>query len=347
MSDGPREAAGAPAGRARALRTSAAHWVAGGGLLTAVVIVAALRGTDVIAESLDSFAAWCGTTLPGLPVFLHGYYAAAVRTFFLNPVFYVGLATVFALERIIPARADQRVFSVGLAQDFLWFGFDGVMRLALIPAYAALLKALYERHLHWLTLDLVSTWPGWMAVAVSFLVIDLVAWTHHFLRHKVTVFWYFHTIHHSQREMNLFTDLRIHVVERIVALTLTFIPLSMLQIGMPTDLYIAVALTWYTRVYHANLRTNYGVLRHVLVTPQSHRVHHSIEPRHQDRNFGVVFTVWDRLFGTLYPHYDEYPDTGIADGRFPLEQDRGARGLIGSLAAQLWYPFRLLTRRRR
>lgn len=341
------ERSGAAASQDRPPRAAVqAQWIAGGGLLAAVATIWGLRRSGLLADGLDSFAAWCGTTLPGLPVFLHGYYEAAVRTFLLNPVFYVALAAVFALERVIPAKAGQRIFSVGLAQDFLWFGLDGIMRLALIPAYAAFLKALYDRHLGWLTLDFVSAWPASMALVASFLVIDLLAWAHHFLRHKITVFWYFHTIHHSQREMNLFTDLRVHVAERIISLTLTFIPLSMLQIGMPTDLYVALALNWYTRIYHANLRTNYGVLRHVLVTPQSHRIHHSIEPRHQDKNFGVVFTVWDRLFGTLYPHYDEYPDTGIADGRFPLEQSRGVRGVLGSLVAQFCYPFRLLAGRR-
>ncbi len=79
-----------------------------------------------------------------------------------------------------------------------------------------------------------------------------------------------------------------------------------------------------------------------MVTPQSHRVHHSLEPQHGDRNFGVIFTIWDRMFGTLYANYDEYPDTGVLDDRFPLEQ--GLKGLapVGAFAAQLWFPFRLI-----
>ena len=345
MIEASADPARSPESRLRSTREALAPWVAGAGLLAAGATLWVLRTTETISADLDAFAAWCGTTLPGLPVFLKGYYEAAVGTF-LNPVFFVALITVLALERVIPAKAGQRILSVGLAQDFLWVGLDGVMRLALIPVYAALLKAVYDRYLGWLTLDVVKAWPTPAALVASFLVIDLLAWAHHFLRHKISVFWYFHTIHHSQPEMNLFTDLRVHLAERIIALSLTFIPLSMLQIGMPTDLYIALALNWYTRVYHANLRTNYGVLKHVLVTPQSHRIHHSIEPRHQDKNFGVIFTVWDRLFGTLYPDYDEYPETGIADSRFPLEQHRGLTGVFRSLAAQFYYPFRLLLGRR-
>jgi len=323
-----------------------APWIAVTGFLIAVASIWALRTTGLLAGSLDAFAAWCGTTLPGLPGNLAGYVDGAARSFLLNPVFYVVLATVFALERVIPAKPDQRFLSVGFAQDFLWFGLDGVMRLALIPVYAALLKSLYDRYLPGLTLNFLRTWPTAATVVASFLVIDFLAWGHHFIRHKVSVFWHFHTIHHSQREMNLFTDLRVHVAERIIALTLTFIPLAMLGIGPPTDLYVAVGLNWYTRVYHANLRTNYGILKHVLVTPQSHRIHHSIEQRHQDKNFGVIFTIWDRMFGTLYSNYAEYPETGIADTRFPLEQRGAKQAILRNLAAQFWYPFRLLSSRK-
>jgi sterol desaturase/sphingolipid hydroxylase (fatty acid hydroxylase superfamily) len=342
MNDVSADASRNPESRRVSTRDALAAWVAGSGFLVAVASLWALRTTGTISSDLDAFAAWCGTTLPGLPVFVRGYYDAAAQTFLLNPVFYVGLATVFALERVIPAKSGQPIFSVGLAQDFLWFGLDGVTRLAIIPVYAALLKSVYDRYLSWLTVDAVRAWPTPATLLASLLLIDLLGWAHHLVRHKVRVFWYFHTIHHSQREMNLFTDLRVHFAERIIALTLTFIPLSMLGIDMPTDLYVALALTWYTRVYHANLGTNYGVLKHILVTPQSHRIHHSIEPRHQDKNFGVIFTLWDRLFGTLYTRYDEYPDTGLANEPFPLEQLGGIRGVFKSLAAQCWYPFRLL-----
>jgi len=136
-----------------------APWIALTGLLIAGASIWALRTTGLLAGSLDAFAAWCGTTLPGLPGNLAGYVDGAARSFLLNPVFYVVLATVFALEQVIPAKPDQRTFSVGLAQDFLWFGLDGVMRLALIPIYAALLTSVYDRYLPWLTLTFMRTAP--------------------------------------------------------------------------------------------------------------------------------------------------------------------------------------------
>jgi len=74
---------------------------------------------------------------------------------------------------------------------------------------------------------------------------------------------------------------------------------------------------WYARFVHANIGTNLGPLKHILVTPQYHRVHHSIEPAHQDKNFAALLTVWDRIFGTLHRNYDEYPATGVAGLEFP------------------------------
>jgi sterol desaturase/sphingolipid hydroxylase (fatty acid hydroxylase superfamily) len=123
-----------------------------------------------------------------------------------------------------------------------------------------------------------------------------------------------------------------------------FIPMFMLEIDAPMAVYLVLALKWYPKLYHANVKTNFGLFKYVMVTPQSHRIHHSIDPRHRDKNFGVVFSFWDRMFGTLYPHYDEYPETGITDHRFPLEQDIRGMNLIWNYLHQLAYPFVMVYR---
>src|SRR5687767_9748386 len=106
---------------------------------------------------------------------------------------------------------------------------------------------------------------------------------------------------------------------------------------MPTDYYLVIFLEWLARVHHANIRTNFGPLRHLLVPPQFHRVPHSIHPRHVDRNFAGVVTFWDRLFGTYWSDSDDYPDTGIDDDRFPFEQR--TKGVVRNWLAQNAYPF--------
>ena len=107
------------------------------------------------------------------------------------------------------------------------------------------------------------------------------------------------------------------------------------------------ALTmWYARINHSNIRTNFGLLRYILVTPQSHRIHHSIEKKHQDKNFAVTFSIWDFIFGTQHLEFDEYPDTGVEDDRFPIERKNGVFAIIGTWFRQLIYPFVALIRGR-
>ncbi len=154
-------------------------------------------------------------------------------------------------------------------------------------------------------------------------------------------------IHHSQRQMNLFTDGRVHMVEYLVAQAIICLPLFMLNLTPFAIFWVGVATSWYTRIYHANLRTNFGPLKYLLVTPQSHRIHHSLQSRHWDKNFGVIFSVWDRLFGTLYANYDEYPETGLEDERFPMEQAVKGVASAWSFPAQLWFPFATILRRLR
>lgn len=263
----------------------------------------------------------------------------------LQPYALAVVALVIVLERLIPARKDQRSLSVGLVQDFLWYNVTVTIATALLPAYLGFLRGLYNQYLGFLTIERVETWSFGTRLVFSIVVNDFLGWFHHYVRHRVEVFWAFHTIHHSQRQMNLFANGRVHPVEFIIANTLICVPMFMLQLNLGAIAAISIASTWYQNFYHGNIRANLGPLKYVLVTPQSHRIHHSIESRHRDKNLGVLFTVWDRLFGTLYANYDEYPDTGIDDGRFPIEQRRPWWAVPWNWIEQMLYPFRQVVRR--
>jgi sterol desaturase/sphingolipid hydroxylase (fatty acid hydroxylase superfamily) len=249
-------------------------------------------------------------------------------------------ALVFACELRFPAARRQAILSVGLAQDVLWMLTHGAAGLLLLGVYAHYLRGIYHEHLSFMTVTAMADVPMVVRIVVSVLIIDFIWWLRHYIRHKVTILWYFHAVHHSQRELNFLTNLRIHFVESLFDTTVTFLPLLMLQVSMPADLFIAAAVNWNLFIQHGNIRSNFGPLKYFLVTPQAHRIHHSIEERHRDHNFGSLFTIWDRVFGTLHKDYDEYPETGIPDPDFPLEQDRpGVLGMLRTWAAQLIYPF--------
>lgn len=266
-----------------------------------------------------------------VPEFMKPYLWAGIRIY-TSPVFYLLVGIILAVEVLRPAIREQRVFSRSLAHDFLWFNLDTAFKVAGLPAVLALLHAGYDALTGGYRFQAWATWPVWLRASMAFLLFDFLQWFHHWVRHKVRLFWHFHVVHHAQREMNLFTDLRVHSVEYVIAQSITIVPLLALQLGANAIMGLSVATLWYTRLYHANIRTNFGPLKYVLVTPQSHRIHHSIEPRHQDRNFSVILTVWDRMFGTLYPNYDEYPRTGVEG----VEFGTGGRGLL----REFLYPFR-------
>jgi len=265
---------------------------------------------------------------------------------YLSPLLWLPLVAALLLEYVRPARAGQKLLSNGLFQDGVWVAVSAVFRLAVMGFYVALLRAVYDRHLDFLTIEAVTAWPTWARVLLAILFADFLGWFHHVVRHKVPALWAFHTVHHSQREMNVLTDVRVHPVDRLASQTVQFVPLFMVDTAFP------VIVTWtlfhqaWTKLCHANVRLSCAPLRWLLVTPQSHRIHHSVEPEHRDRNFGVVFSLWDHLFRTQHADATTYPECGIGDPTFPMEQGRTPAALLRSTWAQLVWPFRQLVRGR-
>jgi sterol desaturase/sphingolipid hydroxylase (fatty acid hydroxylase superfamily) len=271
------------------------------------------------------------------------YGALLVKTEVQSWHFYVLVAIILLWERTKPVYSGSRTVGVSFFHDFLWFLLNALFVGLLIPVYQTLLFGIYHSYLSTFRIDLIRTWPVIGQIVLAVLVSDFIRWLHHLLRHKVILFWYFHTVHHSQRDMNLFTDLRVHPVERLIEAAVAFIPFM----SLTTDIALAslggwhMFGIWYARFYHSNIKTNLGILHYIMVTPQSHRIHHSRLKEHQDKNFGAIFSIWDHLFRTQYRGYDEYPETGLADPEFPLETELGWRQTIRTVLQQLAYPFQL------
>jgi sterol desaturase/sphingolipid hydroxylase (fatty acid hydroxylase superfamily) len=144
--------------------------------------------------------------------------------------------------------------------------------------------------------------------------------------------------------LNVLTDLRVHWAEDLIATAITFPALFVLDLRPFSVMALGFVAMWHTRLIHANIRTGFGPLGHVLVSPQFHRIHHSIEARHQDRNFGVILTLWDRVFGTMWRRYDEYPATGVEAVDFRPPQSFSPAAWCRHILGQFLYPFRQLGR---
>ncbi len=226
-----------------------------------------------------------------------------------------------------------------MLQDLGWAALNTLWKIVFLTGYVLALRAFIRTHLSFLMIESAASWPAAVRFAVAVGIDDLAGWGNHWLRHKVPVLWALHAVPHSQRELNLLSDLRNHPLEQVIKETVHLTVFVLF--GAPLTLSVAYPLmrSSFTRFYHANVRTNLGWLRYVLVTPQSHRVHHSVLPEHRDTNFGTTFSIWDRLFGTACRDTDVYPPTGVDDPRFPHEQDQPLRELPSSFVAQLVYPF--------
>ena len=250
-----------------------------------------------------------------------------------------GLLAILVLERLCPAVPTQKTLSTGLVHDALWVLIEAAAVVLLVSWYSRLLYAAYAKHLSFLTLPVVAALSAPVALAIGAVVLDLTRWCQHWLHHHVSWLWPFHAVHHAQRELNLFSDYRIHFMEFLVRRPVSVLPMLMLGLQAPEITWWLLLLAWHARLYHANIRSHFGLLRYVIVTPQSHRVHHSRDPRHLNHNYGAMLSVWDYLFGTQYRQYDVYPETGIDDEKFPIENAQSISSMLTSPLRQMSYPF--------
>lgn len=269
---------------------------------------------------------------------------AGWRATILNSWYWGLVLCLLLLERLWPAEPGRGMLTAGGAQDLVWILMFPIFNLTLVALWSVLLNAAYDNVLGGHTVHLAPAIGTFPTAVVAFVLSDFLLWFSHWARHKVPTFWYFQAVHHAAPSLNTLTDNRVHFVESIVSSTLVVVPSRLLGLDAPAAFALAVATTYFTAFTHTAVRTNMGPLRYLLVTPQSHRVHHSHHPEHIDVNFATVFSVWDQLFRTQYKGWDEYPDTGIADPDFPLEQRVTPGSLLASYAKMVVYPFQQVAR---
>lgn len=159
-------------------------------------------------------------------------------------------------------------------------------------------------------IDLTSLgfWGGFVAMMLIF---DGLRYFEHRLEHKF--WWPFHAVHHSIRKLHAANSYA-HPFEGVAEAICVIIPLSLIQ-SSPNVLLLVGAISGFQNVIiHSPIRADMGPLRTIFVEGPFHRIHHSVEREHHDKNFGFVFSFWDRLFGTAHePQPDEWPATGIED----------------------------------
>ncbi|MGV8995533.1 MAG: sterol desaturase family protein [Parvibaculaceae bacterium] len=162
--------------------------------------------------------------------------------------------------------------------------------------------------------------PFAAAFISTLLALDLLIYGQHVVMHRFPILWRLHKVHHADPNLDVTTALRFHPFE--IALSMIVKMAAVLLLGAPPSAVLAfeVLLNASAMFNHANLwlsARSDRVLRRVLVTPDMHRVHHSVEPSLQNKNFGFNLSLWDRIFAT----YQSVDKAGLSALRIGLGHD--------------------------
>jgi sterol desaturase/sphingolipid hydroxylase (fatty acid hydroxylase superfamily) len=181
--------------------------------------------------------------------------------------------------------------------------------------------------------------PAWLEVAVAAILLDMAIYWQHRLFHIVPLFWRMHRMHHADLDFDVTTALRFHPLEIIVSMVIKLALVLLLGPAALAVLIFEVLLNGTAMFNHANARLPLGldrILRLVVVTPDMHRVHHSVEAGEYNSNFGFNLPWWDRLFGS----YQAQPGAGHDDMQIGLSAYGG--DVCANLLWMLVLPFKTL-----
>jgi len=244
----------------------------------------------------------------------------------------------FLVERLLPWR-PQPLLRKGLIGDLGWLAINGHLFGVFTAGLMAWTAAEATELLRGLGLapgrSPVADWPFPAQFAVFLVLSDFLQWGVHNLLHRVPWLWTFHKVHHSVTIMDWLGNFRFHWMEIVVYKTLQWLPLAWLGASSPAVFAVAVFSTVWGDFNHSNLDVGLGPLGRLLNSPRMHLWHHDLSTEGGPaKNFGIVLSVWDFLFGTAYWPRERTPERlgypGMAE-------------MPGTLAGQVVWP---LARRR-
>jgi sterol desaturase/sphingolipid hydroxylase (fatty acid hydroxylase superfamily) len=179
--------------------------------------------------------------------------------------------------------------------------------------------------------------PGWAAVVAGVVVLDLAIYLQHVMFHAVPALWRLHRMHHADLDIDVTTGARFHPVEIVLSMLIKFAVIAALGVPPAAVVLFEVLLNATSMFNHSNVRVASVLepaLRWLVVTPDMHRVHHSIEREETNSNFGFNLSLWDRVFGT----YRAQPRAGHQAMTIGIPDFRNA-GECNSITGMLAIPF--------
>jgi sterol desaturase/sphingolipid hydroxylase (fatty acid hydroxylase superfamily) len=188
-------------------------------------------------------------------------------------------------------KRDVSIFMLlGIGEFFTW----------LLKAFAVLLFVNILVPFEIFSLSNLSV-PRYLSVVISFLFIDFAGYFTHWLFHKISVLWKLHKLHHSDRTVDTITTFFHHPLEGVANFLLNTLIFVLFDVPVPVILLYGAFASIHAPLTHFKILLPQKwnkILSYLIVTPNFHRIHHSLDMKEGNSNFGIVFPFWDKLFGT-------------------------------------------------
>lgn len=231
---------------------------------------------------------------------------------------FMGLLMLFcALEAFFPRRARIAKRRQRWPTNMIMMIISTVL-IRMLGPIAAMSMALWVSTQHIGLLNLVEL-PAGLEIVLGFIALDFMIYLQHVLSHKIPLFWRFHKVHHTDRDLDASSALRFHPVEIVASMVYKCGVILLIGPAVLTVLIFEMVLNGAAMFNHANMRLPLALdkaLRAIIVTPDMHRVHHSVIERETNSNYGFNFSIWDRLFRT----YRAQPEAGHEGMTLGLEE---------------------------
>lgn len=247
---------------------------------------------------------------------------------------------IFAAMALWELRAPRRALTVSKLRR--WSANLGLvvlntllLRLA-FPVAAVGLAAIAATQ-GWGLLNQIA-WPAGLELLLAIVALDLAIWAQHVFFHAVPALWRLHRVHHADLDYDLTTGARFHPIEILLSMLIKFAAILVLGPSVVAVILFEMILNGMAMFNHGNVRLPERLdrrLRWLLVTPDMHRVHHSVAADEANSNFGFNLSLWDRLFGT----YRDQPRGGHRGMTIGIDAPRDPRRVC-ALPGMLLLPFR-------
>ncbi|MDH3326383.1 MAG: sterol desaturase family protein [Gammaproteobacteria bacterium] len=214
--------------------------------------------------------------------------------------FFFGIFGLMAAWEVLKPRRVLTVSKLTRWANNLGLVFLNSIVLRLLFPAAAVGVAAFASEQGWGLLNYYSV-PFVFAVLITVIAMDFIIYLQHVLVHAVPALWRLHRVHHADRDYDVTTGARFHPIEIVLSMLIKFSTIVVLGAPVIAVIIFEIVLNAMAMFNHANIKLPNQIdiwLRRIVVTPDMHRVHHSVEDDEANSNFGFNLSIWDRLFGT-------------------------------------------------